>query len=82
MKKILSLVSILFCLQNYSFAQDQISLKTYTVTISDIITKIIPIDFYREQKIEVNTQDFAAGIYVVQIQTADFMVTKKLVVEK
>ena len=34
------------------------------------------------QKIEVNTADFAAGIYVVQIQAADFIETKKLVIEK
>ena len=58
------------------------------VTITDLTGKIIysttasDPDSYREQKIEVNIQDFATGIYVVQIQTADFMGTKKLVVEK
>ena len=34
------------------------------------------------QKIEVNTEDFKEGIYVVQTQTAGFIVTKKLLVEK
>ncbi|MBL0340049.1 MAG: T9SS type A sorting domain-containing protein [Bacteroidetes bacterium] len=29
-----------------------------------------------------DTKDFPAGIYAVQIQTADFIATKKLVVEK
>ena len=58
------------------------------ITITDIAGKIIysttAIDFdsYREQKLEVSTEDFAAGIYVVQIQSAGFIATKKLVVEK
>ena len=58
------------------------------VTIADITGKIIysttasDPDSYREQKIEVNTKDFAAGVYVVQIQTADFIATKKLVIAK
>ena len=33
-------------------------------------------------KIEVNTHGFNEGIYFVQIQTAGFIGTKKLVVEK
>ena len=37
---------------------------------------------FAAEKIEVNTKDFAAGIYVVQIQSADFIGTKKLIVEK
>ncbi|MBK6446997.1 MAG: T9SS type A sorting domain-containing protein [Bacteroidetes bacterium] len=62
--------------------------RKVVVTITDLTGKIIYTttasdpDSYREQKIEVNIQDFATGIYVVQIQTADFMGTKKLVVEK
>ena len=53
------------------------------VTITDITGKIIYSTKASEtQKIEVNTQDFAEGVYVVQVQTADFTVTKKLVVEK
>jgi hypothetical protein len=53
------------------------------VTITDITGKIIYTTFAREtQKIEVNTNDFKEGIYVVQIQAADFIATKRLVVEK
>jgi hypothetical protein len=53
------------------------------VTIADISGKIIYSTTAREtRKIEVNTKDFAEGIYVVQIQTADFIRSKKLVVEK
>jgi hypothetical protein len=53
------------------------------VTITDITGKIIyTITASDTQKVEVNTQDFAAGIYVVQIQSADFIATKKLVIEK
>lgn len=33
-------------------------------------------------KIEVNTSDFAAGVYLVQIQTEDFISTKKVIVSK
>ncbi|MBL0343337.1 MAG: T9SS type A sorting domain-containing protein [Bacteroidetes bacterium] len=58
------------------------------VTIADITGKVIysttasnP-DSYRDEKIEVNTQDFAEGIYVVQIQSVDFTATKKLIVNK
>ncbi len=57
--------------------------KKVEVTIYDITGKIIYSTTEREtQKIEVNTNDFAEGIYVVQIQSADFRETKKLIVEK
>ncbi|MEO8149644.1 MAG: T9SS type A sorting domain-containing protein [Bacteroidia bacterium] len=57
--------------------------KKVDVTITDITGKIIyKSSAFEAQKIEVNTEDFATGIYVVQIQTADFIVTKKLVVGK
>ncbi|MBP9083557.1 MAG: T9SS type A sorting domain-containing protein [Bacteroidia bacterium] len=62
--------------------------KKAKITIADITGKVIYTtiatdpDSYREQMIEVNTQDFAAGIYVVQIQTGEFLATKRLVVEK
>lgn len=53
------------------------------VTIADMSGKVmytsIAIDI---QKVEVNTKGFAEGMYVVQIQTGDFIGTKKLVVEK
>lgn len=62
--------------------------KRVEVTIADITGKIIysntagDLDGYREQKVEVNTKDLAEGIYVVQIQTADFQETRKLIVAK
>jgi hypothetical protein len=43
---------------------------TYTTTSTDL------------QKIEVNTTNFVEGIYIVQIQAEDFILTKKLVVRK
>ena len=53
------------------------------VTITDISGKII---YYsrvtQTQKVEVNTQDFAAGVYVVQIQSSDLIGTRKFVIEK
>ncbi len=57
--------------------------KKVEVTIADITGKVIYKTSATDiQKLEVNTSEFAAGIYVVQIQTADFIATKKLVVEK
>jgi len=53
------------------------------VTIIDVTGKIIYAATASEtQRIEVSTQDFKAGIYVVQIQAAEFGATKKLVIEK
>ncbi|MBL0343334.1 MAG: T9SS type A sorting domain-containing protein [Bacteroidetes bacterium] len=47
------------------------------VTIADITGKVIYSTTASDmQKLEVNTTDFAKGIYVVKIQTADFMATK------
>lgn len=63
-------------------------LSPVEVTIADISGKVIYTAIstdpgsYREQNTEVNTQDFAAGIYVVRIQAADLIATKKLVIEK
>ncbi|MBK9401480.1 MAG: T9SS type A sorting domain-containing protein [Bacteroidetes bacterium] len=62
--------------------------KKVEITIADMTGKVIysktasDPDSYQEQKIEVTTQDFATGIYVVQIQTGEFLATKRLVVEK
>jgi Secretion system C-terminal sorting domain len=57
--------------------------KKVQVTIADITGKIIYMTTANDtQKIEVNTKDFAEGIYVVRVQSADFIATKKLVVEK
>jgi hypothetical protein len=58
------------------------------ITITDITGKIIytttltDLDSYREKKLEVNTNEFAAGIYVVKAQAAGFIGSKKLIVEK
>ena len=53
------------------------------VSITDITGKIIYTTTASEtQKIDVNTNDYSAGVYAVQIQTADFIETKKLIVEK
>lgn len=57
--------------------------KEVQVTITDLSGKIIYTSLATDnQKIEVNTQGFAEGIYVVQIQSAGFVGTKKLVIEK
>ncbi len=57
--------------------------KNVEVTIADITGKIIYSTIERDkQRIEVNTQNFATGIYVVHIQSADFIATKKLIIEK
>ena len=62
--------------------------KKVEVIITDITGKIIYTtiardpDNNREQKIEVNTNDFKEGVYFVQIQSAGFIGTKKLFVEK
>ncbi len=57
--------------------------KEVEVTITDITGKIIySTTANQTQKIAVNTEDFAAGIYIVQIQSAGFIATKKLVVKK
>jgi len=53
------------------------------VTITDITGKVMySIIASDSQKIEVSTQEFKAGIYFVQIQSEDFTITKKLLVEK
>jgi hypothetical protein len=57
--------------------------KKVEVTIADITGKIIYSTTESEtQKVEVSTKDFTEGIYVVQSQSAYFIGTKKLVVEK
>jgi hypothetical protein len=57
--------------------------KEVEVTIADITGKMIYRTIVSDiQKLDVNTQDFGTGIYVVQIQSADFIATKKLVIER
>jgi len=53
------------------------------VTFTDITGKVTYSTIVSDsQKIEVSTQEFKAGIYFVQIQSDDFTITKKLVVER
>lgn len=57
--------------------------KKVIITIVDITGKIIYATTASDtQKTEVFTNDFATGVYAIHIQTPDFMVTKKLVIEK
>lgn len=53
------------------------------VTIQDITGKTIYTTIEKDsQKVEVNTESFAKGIYIIQIQAGGSIATKKLVVEK
>ena len=57
--------------------------KKVQVTIADIAGKVVYTTIATDtQEIEVDTKDFMAGIYLVQIQAGEFIGTKKLVVEK
>jgi hypothetical protein len=57
--------------------------KKVEVSIADITGKVVYTTIATDtQRVEINTNDFAEGIYVVQIQAADFIATKKLVVKK
>jgi hypothetical protein len=57
--------------------------KKIQVTIADLTGKVIYTTIATDtQKVEVDTKDFAEGIYVVQIQSANFIGTKKLVIGK
>lgn len=57
--------------------------KKVDVTIADITGKVIYKTIASDtQIVEVNTQDFAVGIYVVHIQATDFTATRKFIVEK
>ncbi len=57
--------------------------KKVEVAIAYITGKIIyPTTSTNSENIEVNTEDFATGVYLVRIQSADFIATKKLFIEK
>ncbi len=57
--------------------------KKVEVTITDIAGKVIYSTTADEtNEIKVNTKEFAEGIYIVQIQAAGFIGTKKLIVKK
>lgn len=52
--------------------------KDVFITIADITGKIVyKTAVLNSQKLEVNTNDFAEGIYLVQIQTEKYIETKK-----
>ena len=53
------------------------------VIIADITGKVVYTTIATDtQRVDVSTKGFAEGMYVVQMQTGDFMGTKKLVIEK
>ena len=53
------------------------------VTIADITGKVVYTTVATDTRsVEVNTNDLPAGIYVAQIQAADFISTKKFAIEK
>jgi CubicO group peptidase (beta-lactamase class C family) len=57
--------------------------KNAEITITDITGKIIYTTTSTEAKLlEVSTKDFSSGVYVVQIKTANFIETKKLIVSR
>ena len=57
--------------------------KKVELTIADITGKVIYTTTANETNmIEVNTSEFAAGIYIVRIQASGFVGTKKLVLER
>lgn len=57
--------------------------KKVTITIFDITGKIIYKTISEDsQQMEVNTSDFAEGVYLVQIRTKNFIDTKKVIVAK
>ena len=57
--------------------------KKVDVTIADIAGKIVyTTTAYETNKIEVNTNEFAEGVYFVQIQSGELISTKKLIIKK
>ena len=57
--------------------------KNVEVAIADITGKIgYTTTIVETDKVEVNTSEFAEGIYIVQIQSGEFISTKKLIVKK
>ena len=57
--------------------------KNVEVAIADITGKIVyTTSVYETNMIGVNTSEFAEGIYLVQIQSGEFISTKKLIIKK
>ena len=57
--------------------------KNVEVAIADITGKIVyTTSVYETNRIEVNTSEFAEGIYIVQIQSREFISTKKHIIKR
>ena len=57
--------------------------KKVDLAIADMTGKIIYTTIaYETNRIEVNTSEFAEGIYIVQIQSGEFISTKKIIIKK
>ena len=57
--------------------------KKVEVAIADITGKIVyTTTIVETDKVEVNTNEFAEGIYIVQIQSGEFISTKKLIIKR
>ncbi len=57
--------------------------KKIEVAIADITGKIVyTTTIVETDKVEVNTNEFAEGIYIVQIQSGEFISTKKLIIKR
>ncbi|MEO8149430.1 MAG: SBBP repeat-containing protein [Bacteroidia bacterium] len=66
-------------------ATDYLTIKTginkkQVITITDITGKIIYTTTTLSDKTIINTKDFSQGVYAVQVQAADFIETKKVIV--
>ena len=56
--------------------------KVVSITIHDVTGKLIYKGTTTLAKTTINTSNFVAGVYAVQFQYADFIETKKLIIEK
>ena len=57
--------------------------KKVEVAIADITGKIVyTTTIVETDKVEVNTNEFAEGIYIVKIQSGEFISTKKLIIKR
>lgn len=58
-------------------------IKFSTITIKDISGRIIPFDFkwLNEGKIEINTTNFASGIYIIEASNNEYKTSGKLIIQ-
>jgi hypothetical protein len=54
--------------------------KKAEVNLTDITGKIIYSTTTKETKLEINTKDFAEGVYIVQVKWEEFVETKKVLI--